>query len=452
MIDADVGSSKHCSVSNMPSVRGCRGGFPMAAWAIGGGPFIFPETIGYPIGGQNNTRYAIMEVHYDNPDQLATLSDNSGIRYTVTPTMRPKEAGIYAQGYVVDPSYTIPPGQSDAVITAVCPAKCTQASFPPTGINVIATLLHAHTAGKAISVQHFRNGAEQKPILVDSSYDFNFQDFEMRQQELVIMPGDELVTTCHYDTSARTQPTKMDEGTADEMCLSYHVYYPRMDGPPTCYYQNATMLNPQWLPGVGCGRTSIYPAYQTPVTQTYVPPACNRVAPDPARQNPKFLPASTAFFPSSYERSEVLDDMTGSKYKLYWSLDRVNNIIKFAVDVATQGWVALGISPKGGMEGADILIGWVNNGMVYFSDRFASEKGLPDKDQLQDYFDISGFEPGSNTNPPGPNDNPLNIGLVVGLSVVCVALLGAIFLVVRYYRSKRKRDYETLKEFSNIEA
>ena len=29
--------------------------------------FIYPEDVGYPIGGLGNHRYIVMQMHYDNP-------------------------------------------------------------------------------------------------------------------------------------------------------------------------------------------------------------------------------------------------------------------------------------------------------------------------------------------------------------------------------------------------
>ena len=47
-------------------------------------------------------------------------------------------------------------------------------------------------------------------------------------------------------------------------------------------------------------------------------------------------------------------------YELYWSFDTDLRNITFAVRVNTTGWVGFGLSPNGGMEDSDIVIGWVN--------------------------------------------------------------------------------------------
>lgn len=46
--------------------------------------------------------------------------DDSGIRLTVTPTLRLHDAGILFVAARVDPSLAVPPNQSDFVTTAFC--------------------------------------------------------------------------------------------------------------------------------------------------------------------------------------------------------------------------------------------------------------------------------------------------------------------------------------------
>ncbi|CAF3248125.1 unnamed protein product [Rotaria socialis] len=46
---------------------------------------------------------------------------------------------------------------------------------------------------------------------------------------------------------------------------------------------------------------------------------------------------------------------------LWWTVDSDANEITFELHMKTTGWIALGISPDGGMKGADIGVGWVDN-------------------------------------------------------------------------------------------
>ncbi|CAF4296506.1 unnamed protein product, partial [Rotaria magnacalcarata] len=52
---------------------------------------------------------------------------------------------------------------------------------------------------------------------------------------------------------------------------------------------------------------------------------------------------------------------------LWWTIDNGAKDITFELHMKTTGWIALGISPGGGMEGADIGVGWVDTeGKVHF--------------------------------------------------------------------------------------
>lgn len=72
---------------------------------------------------------------------------------------------------------------------------------------------------------------------------------------------------------------------------------------------------------------------------------------------------------SNGKRHEYLD--SNEKYLVEWEAYLDTNTIIFELTVATTGYVGFGISPVGGMTGADIIIGGVHpNGSVYFSVRF----------------------------------------------------------------------------------
>ena len=65
-----------------------------------------------------------------------------------------------------------------------------------------------------------------------------------------------------------------------------------------------------------------------------------------------------------YRFSKVMDG--SGNYKLYWSFNRRNENITFAVRVKTTGWVGFGLSPNGQMPNSDVIIGWVDsNGQVH---------------------------------------------------------------------------------------
>ena len=69
------------------------------------------------------------------------------------------------------------------------------------------------------------------------------------------------------------------------------------------------------------------------------------------------LPASPPDLPHSVTLEE-------NKYSLYWTFD--DESITFETHTKTNGYVGFGVSPSGGMPGADVVIGWVKDSEVFF--------------------------------------------------------------------------------------
>ncbi|XP_007945583.1 DBH-like monooxygenase protein 1 [Orycteropus afer afer] len=154
------------------------------AWAIGGEGFSYPPHVGLSLGTLLDPRYVLLEVHYDNP--------------------------TYKEGL------------------PLCPLQALEAE-KPSGIHVFAVLLHAHLAGRGIKLRHFRKGKELKLLSYDEDFDFNFQEFQYLKEERMILPGDNLITECRYNTKDRARMTWGGLSTRNEMCLSYLLYYPRIN-------------------------------------------------------------------------------------------------------------------------------------------------------------------------------------------------------------------------------
>lgn len=79
--------------------------------------------------------------------------------------------------------------------------------FPQTGIKLVSVVLHSHLAGKKLRLRHIREGRELPPVAEDGNYDFNYQQARVLPREVSVLPGDELVTECVYQTPNRTEPT-----------------------------------------------------------------------------------------------------------------------------------------------------------------------------------------------------------------------------------------------------
>ncbi|XP_049544997.1 MOXD1 homolog 2-like [Anopheles darlingi] len=79
-------------------------------------------------------------------------------------------------------------------------------------------------------------------------------------------------------------------------------------------------------------------------------------------------------------------------YRLLWSI--TGQDITFEVQARTHGYIGLGFSKDGTIYGADIVIGWVDQGQVHFQDRHVKKHGdgQPLVDSSQDYVLLLGYE------------------------------------------------------------
>nr|XP_045616124.1 MOXD1 homolog 1-like isoform X2 [Procambarus clarkii] len=104
--------------------------------------------------------------------------------------------------------------------------------------------------------------------------------------------------------------------------------------------------------------------------------------------------AAGSLVPFQYTRRSVLDQK--GRYVVMWA-PREKDII-FEVQVATKGYVGLGFSSNGGMKGADIVLGWVDDsGKVFLHDRHATGYAVPVIDESQDVTLLGGYQNDTHT-------------------------------------------------------
>nr|XP_015922103.2 DBH-like monooxygenase protein 1 isoform X2 [Parasteatoda tepidariorum] len=216
-----------CRTPNMPDqFNKCDG--VAVAWAIGGESLIFPEHVGLPID-PGNPKYYLLEFHYDNPQRHNGIFDHSGLRMYYTSKLRKYDAATLCFGSSVSPLAFIPPGQKEFVLAGHSDSMCIDPVMPKDGVKLLGILLHAHLLGRHLKARHFRNGTELIPLGDDKNYDFNYQEYRYYNEEVTILPGDQITVECTYDSSDRMEPTFGGESTREEMCLAFLLYYPKIE-------------------------------------------------------------------------------------------------------------------------------------------------------------------------------------------------------------------------------
>ncbi|GMI07325.1 hypothetical protein TrVE_jg851 [Triparma verrucosa] len=395
--DAEAASYQgRCWGDDVPlTVRRCNFGTIVAAWAIGGGPTIFPPAAGMPFGNGVENKHLLMEVHYDNFDGV-NFNDSSGLRMFYTPTLRPNDVGVMYTGAL--PGIDIPPGEESYELNARCPTLCTT-HLQEGGVKIFSSILHAHTAGRAIHASLLDSSGNFKASLgSEPYYDFNFQS--SIELNVTMNAGDEIHTTCQFNTEGKSENTKFGLATDDEMCLTYLWYYPLQPKADRCIFANVDIANYELtsitdnpydnreegsviLPVALCENANFAVSSHLPPSQTDGDAECVKRA----LGGDMYLEGvGAAFDEANYMFESALDE----NYKMYWSYDEEEEVLSVAAKVKTTGWVGLGFG-RGNMIGSDVVLGWVDDadGAYYFSDRFAKANVVPEVDESQDYWGVS---------------------------------------------------------------
>jgi len=189
-------------------------------WAPGGDDLYLQPDVGEEMPG--NVSY-MLETHYNNTGGSAA-PDASGVEVCVTPKPPAKVASISWLG-------------TDLIAGPTATGTCDPSSTQP--ITIIGGTPHMHLKGRHMKVVINRaNGS--KETLTDRPFDFQYQLSYLFNQ-VMVMPGDTITTTCTY-----SEPATYGKGTNDEMCYLFTLYYPKLaltngdllgsslHGPDTC--------------------------------------------------------------------------------------------------------------------------------------------------------------------------------------------------------------------------
>ena len=190
-------------------------------WAPGGEPLELPAGIGIAVDPARDS--LVLQVHLNNPLGEAGLVERSGVELTLA---EPREvrASVFGLGTVDD--IAIPAGVADYPVRATCSAATT-AELLPEPVHVFASWLHAHEIATTLWTEQWRDGVRLGELGRADPYDFGHQRFV--PLDVVVQPGDELVTHCRFDSTSRAGPTLGGPSSQDEMCLDFLLYWPATD-------------------------------------------------------------------------------------------------------------------------------------------------------------------------------------------------------------------------------
>ncbi|XP_033750489.1 dopamine beta-hydroxylase-like [Pecten maximus] len=194
----------------------------MAGWSQSIGGNCHPREAGYKIG-RTGSRYAVLQVAWTNPTKAVGQRDSSGILLFYTANLRPFNIGMITVG---TNSLALPHGERGFDVEAKCHTECTRKQLL-SSIYLLNGYNHMHYAGTEmrIAMKKFRETQEQT-LTRDIVYDYHNPIIHQLPSPVEIKPGDEIFTSCSYNTMTRNTTTFYGRTPFDEMCLGMFSYYP----------------------------------------------------------------------------------------------------------------------------------------------------------------------------------------------------------------------------------
>jgi dopamine beta-monooxygenase len=97
---------------------------------MGAAVFTYPKEVGLPFGGPDFNPYIRLEMHFNNPELISGVVDNSGMRIKFAHKLRENDAAVMELGLEYTDKMAIPPGQLAFPLSGYCIEDCTRRAFP----------------------------------------------------------------------------------------------------------------------------------------------------------------------------------------------------------------------------------------------------------------------------------------------------------------------------------
>lgn len=195
-------------------------------WAPGMSGKTFEPGFGRPFGS-DLYEYVMLETHYNNPDLVEDEKSAAGYTFAYSDKQVDTEIGSLTLGDIQVIGWTLEPGKKLVAHSTWCTPECTK-RWPSEGITAVSVFHHMHLRGRNARVQLIRDGKEMAALSSLRGFEYGYQ-YSKSLSEVKLLPGDELITTCEYDTSKDTKPVPGGLASKDEMCFAWVDYYPAND-------------------------------------------------------------------------------------------------------------------------------------------------------------------------------------------------------------------------------
>lgn len=213
----------------------------VATWSRGSMGFVYPNNAGYPVN-TNAVNLYFLETYYEPFVAFGNVKilDNSGIRFSYSPVKRPNNAGLLTVGIQPVWTHIIPPGFRKVTSIGYCTGKSSIDAIPADGLTIVGIQMQTHEMGKSIKVRLVRDGKELPPIAQDHNLDSEYLEYRMINKGVRVMPGDDILVECSYDSYDKSKLTLGGYEAQQEICQATLVYYPRQELLTSCQSKHKT--------------------------------------------------------------------------------------------------------------------------------------------------------------------------------------------------------------------
>jgi hypothetical protein len=169
-----------------------------------------PPAVGLQMPTAGSNLRMMLSVHYFNMGE--PVDDTSGVEVCVAREPREHTAAPHNVGAL---DLVLPPHQATDIVTRCTPNY-------PGDIHIIKTQPHMHARGVRLDTIVERADGSRE-TLIDVPYDFTNQI--TYESDMVLKPGDVLVTTCHFMNDTDRTITE-GASTEEEMCMNVLTAWP----------------------------------------------------------------------------------------------------------------------------------------------------------------------------------------------------------------------------------
>lgn len=188
-------------------------------WSPGSKGRELPAEAGIPIEG---TTHWVVQVHYNNGKGASGEKDSTGFEMCTTDKLRKYDADMLVWG---TRDINIPAKSRHDLS---CSFKPSSIWMP--AIHIVSGSPHMHGLGKQFTTTLKKRDGRTIDLGSTAAFDWGNQQSYPVAPDTIVEPDDTVVTRCVWENSG-SSAVQWGEGTEDEMCFNFTMYYPKIKSP-----------------------------------------------------------------------------------------------------------------------------------------------------------------------------------------------------------------------------